>query len=135
MDELFDSSGYIKVRHPDDVDIYPELMCSPVDDENVHPLYSSDTTGEPTGEPTGELAHGGNYPEIYQWTELYERGHNTYVRYCYSLNKVRGSKKTFHIPGGNSYSTLVKKRWVMVEEAIVRNFPPREIISMIKHWR
>ncbi|MFB2877260.1 hypothetical protein, partial [Floridanema aerugineum] len=80
MDELFDTTRYtkVKVRHPDDIDIYPELMNSPVEDDSspvnspvssqsVHPLYNSDTTGE--------LSQGqnGSTGELYQWTETYER--------------------------------------------------------------
>jgi hypothetical protein len=134
MDELFDTNLYTsppKYQHPDDVDIYPELMSSPVEEESVHPLYSSDTTGE----PTGELAHGGNYPEIYQWTETYERRSNTYVRYCYSANKVVGVKKTIHIPGGNIHNPRTKERWIKVEQMIQRGKQPEEISGAIALWR
>lgn len=126
MDELFDSSAYIKVRHPDDMDIDPKLMNSPVEPESVHPLYQGDTTGE----HTGELAHR----EIYQWTETYERRHHTYVRYCYSSNQVTGSKKTFHIPGGNINTQRLRDRWVLVETLIQRGKSSGEIIQIINQW-
>lgn len=138
-DQLFDTSPYIKVRHPDDMDVYPKLMDSPVEDdsspvnpETVHPLYSSDTTGELTGERTGELAHRGNH--LYQWTETYERRNHTYVRYCYSLNQVTGSKRTIHIPGGNAHTQRLRERWVQVETLVQRGKTPEEITRIIADW-
>ncbi|MFB2833478.1 hypothetical protein [Floridanema evergladense] len=129
MDELFDTSIYVKVKHPDDIDIYPELIDSPVSSESVHPLYSSDTTGELS------QAQNQSTGELYQWTETYERGNHTYVRYCYSLNRVTGSKKTVHIPGGNAHTQRTRERWVMVESLIQRGKSPEEITKIIRAWK
>ncbi|MFB2879648.1 hypothetical protein, partial [Floridanema aerugineum] len=101
---------------------------SPVSSQSVHPLYNSDTTGE--------LSQGqnGSTGELYQWTETYERRNHTYVRYCYSLNKVTGSKKTVHIPGGNANTQRTRTRWVEVETLIQRGKTPEEITRIIKQW-
>ncbi|MFB2879697.1 hypothetical protein, partial [Floridanema aerugineum] len=102
---------------------------SPVSSQSVHPLYNSDTTGE--------LSQGqnGSTGELYQWTETYERRNHTYVRYCYSLNKVSGSKKTIHIPGGNTSNQRTRTRWLEVETLIQRNKTPTEITQTIKQWK
>jgi hypothetical protein len=68
------------------------------------------------------------------WVQIYSNRAGLYYRYCYLQGETFRPKRV-HIPGGNSHSSLARKRKALLELAILEGKSISECLVLIKSWR